>query len=47
MTQTLGPNIWEMISEIMKKLESLNSFKKEIKNGNHITALAGYVKHIY
>lgn len=26
-----GPNIWEIIPENIKKLESLNSFKKEIK----------------
>ena len=27
----VGPKIWEMIAENMKKPESLNSFKKEIK----------------
>lgn len=26
-----GPNIWEIIPENIKKLESLNSFKNEIK----------------
>ena len=37
-----GPKIWKIIPDI-----SQNSFKKEIKTGNPMTALAGYVKHIY
>ena len=35
----LGPKIWEVIPKNMIKLGSLNSYKKEIKIGNQITAL--------
>ena len=42
----LGPRIWEMIPENKKKLESLNSFKKEIKNWKPNLPFADYVKHI-
>ena len=31
MVSFLGPKIWEIISENIKKLETINTFKKEIK----------------
>ena len=39
-----GSKILEIIHKKIKKLESLNSFIKERKIGNQMTALAGYIK---
>ena len=36
----LAPKVWDIVPDIIKNLESLNSVKGKIKQGNQITVLA-------
>ena len=36
----LAPKVWDIVLDIIKNLESLNSVKEKIKQGNQITVLA-------
>ena len=43
----LAPEIWELVPEEIKKLESLASSKNAIKNGNRQIVLVAYAEHVY
>ena len=43
----LGPEIWELIRPVIRQIDTFSGFKKAIKNGNLLTAHAGFAKHIY
>ena len=36
----LAPKVWDIVLDIIKNLESLNSVKEKIKHGNQISVLA-------
>ena len=43
----LGPKIWELISPAIRNIDTFSRYKKAIKNGNLLTALAGFAKHTH
>ena len=43
----LGPKLRELISTVIRQIDTLSGFKKAIKNGNLPIALAGFAKHTY
>ena len=43
----LGPKIWELIPTAIRQMDTFSGFKKAIKNGNLLTAHAGFAKHRY
>ena len=43
----LGPKILDIVPSELKQLETVNAFKREIKNWKPVTVPAGYVDHTY
>ena len=41
------PHVWNMVSLEMKKLTTINAFKRKVRNGSQKTAQVGYVNHTY
>ena len=41
----LGPKIWELIPPVIRQIDIFSGVKKAIKNGNLLTAHAGFAKH--
>ena len=41
----LGPNIWDIVTSELKQLETVNAFKKKLRNGNQQTVPTGYADH--
>ena len=43
----LGPKIWEIIPTHIKELDTTDTFKTAVKNGNQNLVHVGYPKSIY
>ena len=43
----LAPKIWDILLKEIKDSESLDIFKRKIKNGFHGNAIADFIKHMY
>ena len=43
----LAPKIWDILLKEIKDSESLDIFKRKIKNGFHENAIVDFIKHMY
>ena len=43
----LGPKVYELIPPVIRQIDTFSGFKKAIKNGNLLTAHAGFAKRTY